>query len=209
MSVFLSIMAKRRVRKNEIPFKSQRKPQSDDPLEVEAAKHEGNNFGVKHKFTTPASRKKRLSHLIPLREGEQLSVVQIRQGSAQPYFNALAERIRAIGQEEIEDTTGRKWKRVDALIRAMYVEGLRGNKGAAEVIFERGWGKVPAPVQVDLRAEVIQIKEQSGLSWSEIMADPILSQIAQAAGVVVEGEAKLLEAGPSPSDEPRGTVPLE
>jgi hypothetical protein len=80
----------------------------------------------------------------------------------------------------------------------MYADAISGKTAAQELIFERGWGKVSAPVQIDLKAEFTQIVKESGLKWDEVLRDPILASIARSAGVeVVEGHAvdvPLLEA---------------
>ena len=121
------------------------------------------------------------------------------------YRQSLGEHIRAVGDEilEIADPlTGQivKWRRIDAVLRRLYAEAMGGKVGAAELLFERGWGKVPTPVHVDLKAEVTQLMQGTGLTWREAMQDPILSQIILASGLVVDGQ---VQAPPLPSPESR------
>jgi hypothetical protein len=113
--------------------------------------------------------------------------------SVSTYRQSLAEHIRTIGEEEIEGIdpkTGEviKWRRIDAVVRRVYADALGGKSAAQELIFERGWGKVPTPVQIDLKTEVIQIIQQTGLSLQEAAKDPILGAIAESAGIIVDGK---------------------
>lgn len=136
-----------------------------------------------------------------LKRGTAQSIAVARE-SVQSYRDSLANHVRAIGQEEIEvrgpDGQPQKWTRIDAVVRRMYADAIGGKTAAQELIFERGWGKVAAPVQIDLKAEFTQIVRESGLRWEEVLKDPILAAIAKSAGVeVIEGqitEVPLLEA---------------
>lgn len=127
-------------------------------------------------------------------KGTKQSVAVARE-SLQSYRDSLANHVRSIGQETIEardPKTGevQKWTRIDAVVRRMYADAIGGKTAAQELIFERGWGKVAAPVQIDLKAEFTQIVKESGLRWEEVLRDPILAAIAHSAGVdVVEGTA--------------------
>jgi hypothetical protein len=135
-----------------------------------------------------------------LLKGTAVSTAHARE-NLQSYRDSLANHVRLIGQEEIE-VNGKngveKWTRIDAVVRRMYADAIGGKTAAQELIFERGWGKVAAPVQIDLKAEFTQIVRDSGLKWEEVLQDPILGAIAKSAGVeVVESvmrELPLLEA---------------
>lgn len=83
----------------------------------------------------------------------------------------------------------------------MYTDAIGGKTAAQELIFERGWGKVAAPVQIDLKAEFTQIVKDSGLRWEEVVNDPILGAIARSAGVeVVEGQMREVPRLEAPDD---------
>lgn len=142
-----------------------------------------------------------------LQRGTPQSMAVARE-SVQTYRDSLANHVRQIGQEVIEvrdPKTGEtvKWTRIDAVVRRMYADAMGGKTAAQELIFERGWGKVAAPVQIDLKAEFTQIVKDSGLKWEEIMQDPILGAIAQSAGVeVIEGTVKDLPLLEAPKHDP-------
>jgi len=101
----------------------------------------------------------------------------------------LSELIQAIGNEIVDPQTG--WTRIAAVIRKLYIDAVSGKTPAAALLFERGWGKVPQPVSVDLQAEVTHIvlsALQAGVSPEEVLADPVLAKMAEDSGLVVDGK---------------------
>jgi hypothetical protein len=143
--------------------------------------------------------------LAGLQKGTEAKVAKARE-NVQSYRESLAQHVRQIGNEELEirgaDGQIQKWKRIDAVVRRLYSDAISGKVAATELIFERGWGKVAAPVQIDLKAEFSQIVQSSGLSWQEIIRDPVMMQIAQAAGMeVVDGEARDMPQLEAPKHE--------
>lgn len=174
------------------PLKRARKPvDAENPVEVERAKREGVNKGRKRKYTSPATKKRSVSNLVPVKPGTPAP--KPRETAVVTYRQTLAEHIRAIGEETVSfpgpDGEIIKWRRIDAVLRKLYAEAMAGKINAAELLLERGWGKVPAAIQIDLRAEVMQIIEHTGLSMQEAAQDPILRGILTSAGVTLEEEA--------------------
>lgn len=90
---------------------------------------------------------------------------------------ALAQMVREIGEEVLDEVTG--MTRIQALIRTIYADGIAGKTDAAKVILERGWGKVPTPVKIDLRSEIEALLEEAGLTLTEASADPVLGQVLE------------------------------
>ena len=108
----------------------------------------------------------------------------------------LSELIQAIGSEVVDPATG--WTRIAAVIRKLYIDAVSGKTPAAALLFERGWGKVPQPVSVDLQAEVTHIvlsALQAGVSPEEVLADPVLAKMAEDSGLVVDGKFVLPHLG--------------
>lgn len=99
----------------------------------------------------------------------------------------LQDMIRIIGNEEIDHERG--WTRIIMVIRRLYADAAMGKTPAANLLFERGWGKVPTPVQMDFRSELLTIIEDTGLTRAEIDQDPVLRMIMTDA---VEAEYKEL-----------------
>jgi hypothetical protein len=111
----------------------------------------------------------------------------------------LSELIQAIGSEVVDPQTG--WTRIAAVIRKLYIDAVSGKTPAAALLFERGWGKVPQPVSVDLQAEVTHIvlsALQAGVSPEEVLADPVLAKMAEDSGLVVDGKFVLPNLGSMP-----------
>lgn len=102
----------------------------------------------------------------------------------------LSDLIREIGDETIDSQKG--WTRIEAVVRRLYSDALSGKTPAQALLFERGWGRVPTPVQLDLRAEVSKLIETTGLTAEELDGDPILKELI---GNVVEGSYREADAG--------------
>lgn len=100
----------------------------------------------------------------------------------------LSDLIREIGEEVIDPQKG--WTRLEAVVRRVYSDALSGKPAQQALLFERGWGKVPTPIQLDMRAEVLNLMESTGLTVDELSGDPVLKEIM---GKVIEGE--LVERG--------------
>lgn len=95
----------------------------------------------------------------------------------------LSDLIREIGDEVIDPQKG--WTRLEAVVRRVYSDALSGKAAQQALLFERGWGKVPTPVQLDMRTEVLNLMDSTGLTADELSQDPILKEIM---GKVIEGE---------------------
>jgi hypothetical protein len=114
----------------------------------------------------------------------------------------LSELIQAIGSEVVDPQTG--WTRIAAVIRKLYIDAVSGKTPAAALLFERGWGKVPQPVSVDLQAEVTHIvlsALQAGVPPEDVLADPVLSKMAEDSGLVVDGKFVLPNLGGSRGEQ--------
>lgn len=98
-----------------------------------------------------------------------------------PLGITLAQHVRDIGSEVIDAATG--WTRLDAMLRRLYADAMSGKAQAADILLERGWGKVMQPVEVDWRVEA----RQSGMS--EEQANAIYAAMVEAA------RARLVESG--------------
>lgn len=51
------------------------------------------------------------------------------------------------------------------------------------MLFERGWGKVPQAIDIDIKNEVGNILDDLGLSLEEARDDPLLRQLIASAGI--------------------------
>lgn len=64
-----------------------------------------------------------------------------------PVGKSLAETVRAVAEEQDEET-GRT--RVQEVVRRLFKDAkLKGGERAAALLFERGWGKMTTPIEVD------------------------------------------------------------
>lgn len=107
----------------------------------------------------------------------------------------IAERIRVLADEVIGEG-GNKTTRLDALLRRLFAEAIGGKISAAELLLDRGYGRVPATVELDIQSEVRQIVMQSGVPLSVLKDDPYMRMLLEAADsedLFVEGEVRLLE----------------
>lgn len=129
-------------------------------------------------------------------QGRLTMEARSRGGKSSAIASQIGQMIREIGGEVVDPATG--WTRVEAMIRRLYVDAINGKQASAEVLLERGWGKVPAPVQIDLKAEFTAILSSAGLSLEEAMSDPILLQIGKEAGVI---EGDYVEVAPPVQEE--------
>lgn len=111
----------------------------------------------------------------------------------------LSKMIQDIGEEVVDPKLG--WTRVEAVIRRLFNEAMAGKIQAAEVLLDRGWGKVPTPIDIDITGEVRKVVVGAGLSWDDISSDPILRTLVETSGLH-EDELKMLNAGES-DGEPR------
>jgi hypothetical protein len=111
-----------------------------------------------------------------------------------PLAVTLAQHVRDIGSEVIDAATG--WTRLDAMIRRLFADAMGGKTQAAEIILERGWGKVMLPVEVDWRVEAVQ----SGIT--EDQANAIYAAMVEAARtrMVESGGSASVAAGEAGSD---------
>ena len=122
----------------------------------------------------------------------------------------LARLFRQIGEEIHEGTED--MPRVEALIREIYRDAFTGDKDARQTVFERGWGKVPTPVEVDVRGHIQDTIETSGVPIDVIARDPLARSLAESAGYVfssptaIPAPAEQSSGGPEPETD-GGPVP--
>lgn len=96
----------------------------------------------------------------------------------------LAELIQSIGNETIDPTQG--WTRIEAVIRRVYADALSGKTAAQDLLFNRGWGRVPLPMKIDVRAELTAVLEQSGLTLEDAANDPLLKHLLE--GPIIDND---------------------
>lgn len=123
------------------------------------------------------------------------------------YAKSLAEMVRAIGAEVVDEASG--MTRLDLLVRRIYSDAIAGKTAAAEVILERGWGKVPTPVELDISGEVHQLVQSTGITADEINNDPVLKSLLETSGVVVEGQFRMIEAPVESGENGRKPNPID
>lgn len=118
----------------------------------------------------------------------------------------LGELIRSIGAETIDPRTG--WTRVEVLVRSLYAKAMSGDVAAAREILDRGWGRVPTPVELDLTGQMQQLINESGLSTQDVAKDPLLSMLFSLTGVLdatVNGQRpRFLENAGGPDERGAG-----
>lgn len=114
----------------------------------------------------------------------------------------LAKLFRQIGEEIQEGTED--MPRVEALIRDTYRAAFSGDAKARDMVFERGWGKVPTPVEVDVRGHIQDTIETSGVPIDVIARDPLARSLAESAGYVFTLPAPTLESTGRPEPEADG-----
>jgi len=103
----------------------------------------------------------------------------------------LAKLIKDIGDEVVDPEIG--WTRMESVIRRLYNTAIGGSVPAAELLMERGWGKVATPIEVDVSGEVRNLVISAGLTWAQISADPVLRELLESSGITAD-ELMLLEA---------------
>ena len=101
-----------------------------------------------------------------------------------PLARTLAQLVRDVGEEIVDH--GRGWTRLEAMIRRLYADALGGKNHAAELLLDRGWGRVPLPVQLDASAELTRLLVQHGLTSQDVAADPLARELFALAGVVID-----------------------
>lgn len=120
----------------------------------------------------------------PTSAQEQRRITKPRGPKPQANASALGRLVREIGDEVIDRDTG--WTRIEAVIRRIYQDALSGKAAQQELLLERGWGKVPASLDVDLRTEVSAMLSDSGLTPELAAQDPIMLALMQSAGYQFE-----------------------
>jgi hypothetical protein len=113
----------------------------------------------------------------------------------------LARLIQDVGDEVVDPKLG--WSRLEALVRRLYNDAIAGHVSSAELLLNRGWGKVPTPVEIDVSGEVRQLVLQAGVSWDQIAKDPVLKSLLESSGVSpaemsllesVDGKSRIIDA---------------
>lgn len=105
----------------------------------------------------------------------------------------LSALIREVGDEVVEGS-GKYWTRIEAAVRSQYAKALQGDTAAFKELTERGWGKVPTPVEIDVTTRIQQLTLEARFDYSEIMKDPILRELLEASGLDEE-QMKRLQPG--------------
>lgn len=104
--------------------------------------------------------------------------------------------IQEIGKEIISEETG--WTRLEVVVRKLYTDAMSGKTAAVALLFERGWGRVPTPVQVDMRSEVLGLLEETGLTQAELQGDPVLRELI--GNVIIDAAWKNGQSDPGTPD---------
>lgn len=133
-------------------------------------------------------------HAMTLKRGAKGTFVQGTGGvGKRNQHNAtLSALIREIGNELVEGSAG--WTRIEAVIRTTYVDAMNGNNGARELLMERGWGKVPTPVELDFKGQFLTVSRDMGLTQEDVKNDPILAILAESSDVILENLPLTVEA---------------
>lgn len=97
----------------------------------------------------------------------------------------LSKIIRDVGAEIVDPELG--LTRIQAVVRSLYADAVAGKTAAAEILLERGWGKVATPVRIDVKGEVTGILSEAGISIAEASADPVMRALLTDGGII-EGE---------------------
>lgn len=109
-------------------------------------------------------------------------------------LNSTVSRvIREIGEEQIEGS-GRDWTRLEALVRSLYADALSGKTAAAELLLERGWGKVPTPIEINVEQQIQKMVLEVGLTLEDVQNDPVIAEIVASSGVDLARLPGLIEA---------------
>lgn len=101
-----------------------------------------------------------------------------------PLAVTIGQHVRDIGAEVIDERT--QWTRIDAMIRRLYADAISGRHQHAEIILERGWGKVPQPIQLDVTEELRRMMRDLNLTPIDIASDPALALVCEFFGVNVD-----------------------
>lgn len=124
------------------------------------------------------------TQLIVSKDGEDVPARGARSLNA-----LLSSMIREIGNEPIEglgrDGKPIGWTRLEGVVRALYADAMSGKTAAAELLLERGWGKIPTPVEVDVRTQVQQMVVEMQLDQDTILNDPMLRELLEQSGIPV------------------------
>lgn len=163
-----------------------KKTEAEKEYVVEEIKIKERRRGARHRIryraaTKPESQAKRNQNLIPFKKGE-VKVVPNRKS----FGATISELVRDIGNEIVDEERG--WSRIDAVLRRLYLDAMQGKTTAAEILLERGWGKVPTAIDLDITKEVRHVVMQSGVDVKILQEDPVMRVLLESAGITVEGE---------------------
>jgi len=181
---------------SEMELKPKRRHRSKEQL---AQPPRGIQPGKRGPNKTPAEyeaeRVRKLEALRTKRKEQTSGVMKIG-GTHSPEAHVLQELIQQIGSEVIDPVKG--WSRIQVVVRKLYLEAASGKISAMELLFNRGWGRVPMPVKMSIQAELHQALESSGLSLEEAQDDPLLRFLLSSSQLVENNES---ERGPDQSVE--------
>lgn len=107
----------------------------------------------------------------------------------------LAALIQEIGMEPAEGST-MLWTRLEVSVRKLWYDAMSGDKEAVKIIFERGWGKLATPVEVDFKLQVQKVALEAKLTPEDLQSDPILRELLVQTGLSDVQLAKMLNAPP-------------
>jgi len=86
-----------------------------------------------------------------------------------PLAVTLSQHVRDIGSEVIDTATG--WTRLDAVLRRLYNDAMSGKVPAADILLERGWGKVMQPIEVSWQEEARRLIADGKLTPEGVWAE--------------------------------------
>jgi hypothetical protein len=93
--------------------------------------------------------------------------------------------VRRVAQEVADDESGET--RLEQLVRALFAQAASGKTQPAALLLERGWGKPPPALDLDLREQLLKRAKELEIDWQ---SDPVLAAIFDAAGFADSRQAE-------------------
>lgn len=138
---------------------------------------------------TPGPKPKYVPTDMVVQETDSLTPRQ-NTGTRRSNHQILSAMIREILAEPIEgrgpDGKPLGWTRGEAVIRSMIQEAIGGSHQAAELLWEHGYGKVATPVELAVDVQIQKMAIEMKLDRETVLADPMLRQLLEDAGVPLE-----------------------
>ncbi len=110
---------------------------------------------------------------------------------------SLADAVRRVGGEAAGDED--EQTRLEQLVRALFAQAANGKIQAAALLLERGWGKPPPALDLNLREQLLKRAKELEIDWP---TDPVLAAIFDAAGIVDAGGATPATGARPPTPKP-------